>query len=142
MGCCSSAVPLNEDELWEKAQKKPCLNAVNYIRGVIPPEIFTITKEAAEELGVPDEICQRIFNKRILWLVRMDVEDISKIHAAELNEKYSNQGLDIREMRAVYGVLPPMFGFDGDGKKEVWRANIIHSKFCISCILQNFPPSC
>lgn len=62
----------------------------------------------------------------------MHVDDIKRIHIADLRTKYGNQGLDIiggiftyssshsLEMRAIYACLPPEFENDGDGKKVVF----------------------
>jgi hypothetical protein len=47
--------------------------------------------------------------------------DIQKIHVADLFIKYACQGLDIKELRAVYAVLPRWFLNDPDGKREEWR---------------------
>ena len=68
----------------DEEQRPLCEVAIRFVRGIIPPDIFKISKAKLAELGVPKELCQRIFNKRILWLVRMSPESISKIHAAEL----------------------------------------------------------
>jgi hypothetical protein len=43
------------------------------------------------------------------------------VHIADLQAKYSNQGLDLLEMRAVWAALPQEFDLDSDAKKAQWR---------------------
>jgi hypothetical protein len=57
----------------------------------------------------------------VLWLICTHPDDIKKIHIADLQTKYGNQGLDIIEMRAIWINLPLEFDNDGDGKKLEWR---------------------
>ncbi|CAM9616043.1 unnamed protein product, partial [Discosporangium mesarthrocarpum] len=49
-------------------------------------------------------------------------DDIKKIHIADLQTNYSNQGLDIVEMRAVWAAMPREFDLDSDGRKMQWAA--------------------
>jgi hypothetical protein len=112
-----------KQKAWEAKEGPKCDEARNAIRGVVPVDVFSLTQTQLVEKEVPQEIARRIFTKRVLWFVRMDPEDISKLHAADLNTKYGNQGLDIVEMRAVYVCLPVDFQLDGDGKKAEWKFN-------------------
>jgi hypothetical protein len=109
--------------LWEVEQKPKCEEALTLARGFIPPDIFDISKEDLIKKGVPKPIAMRIFSKKVLWFVRMDPADVKKTHQAELNSKFTTQGLDILEMRAVYAVTPEVFDLDADGKKAKWRVN-------------------
>jgi myosin heavy subunit len=108
---------------WELAQKSVCEEALKVMRGYIPPDIFDISKEELISKGVPKPVAQRIFSKKALWFVRMDPTDIKITHQAELNSKFTTQGLDIVEMRAVYAVTPEDFDLDNDGRKAKWRSN-------------------
>jgi hypothetical protein len=112
-----------KQKTWEANEGPKCDEARNAIRGVVPVDVFSLTQTQLEDKNVPQEIARRIFTKQVLWFVRMDPEDIAKLHAADLNTKYSNQGLDIVEMRAVYKCLPVDFKLDGDGKKAEWKVN-------------------
>lgn len=43
---------------------------------------------------------------------------IAKFHVADLNFKYSIQGLDLTEMRAVWACVPDEFENDGTGRSR------------------------
>lgn len=108
---------------WEAEQQPKWQDALKNTRGFIPPNIMNLSKGELIEKGVPKEIAARVFSKKVLWFVRKDPRDIAKTHQADLNSKYTSQGLDIVEMRAVYAVLPEEFELDSDGKKAKWKHN-------------------
>lgn len=111
------------EECWENEQRPKCQEALKIIRRYIPPNITNIRKEELVKKGVPKEIINRMFSKKVLWFVRKHPEDIAKTHHADLKCQFTSQGLDIMEMRAVYAVLPRAFELDTDGKKAKWRTN-------------------
>ena len=70
-------------------------------------------------------MARRFRETKILWLVHMPTDSIARFHSADLMVKYSFQGLDITEMRAIFAVLPAAFDNDGDGKKAEWREGCV-----------------
>lgn len=61
--------------------------------------------------GVSTSIANRITKKKILWLVRMTIEDIDTIPSRQLWNEYlhTDDDLDVVELAAVYASLPPEF---------------------------------
>jgi len=74
-----------------------------------------------------EEIAKRVWQRKVLWFVRADPSLIStKIHAVDLHNKYSTQGLDLAELRAVWASLPrDGFKNDADGRKDEWRVKVL-----------------
>ena len=58
--------------------------ALYELRSVIPEGITRSSKAQLLEQGVSTHLLERLWNKRILWLVRMEPGLILNIHAAEL----------------------------------------------------------
>jgi hypothetical protein len=48
-----------------------------------------------------DKLAERIWRKRVLWLLRASTTEIASMHAADLCGPYSPHGLDLTELRAV-----------------------------------------
>jgi len=69
-------------------------------------------------------LAERLWDKRVLWLVGMDPEIISKLHVADLRTKFSPHALDLVELRAVCAALPERFENDASGEKQEWRDGI------------------
>lgn len=67
----------------------------------------------------------RVFQRKVLWLIRSEPATISKIHIAELKTKYQANALDLIELRAVVSALPPSFENDADGAKGAWKSNLV-----------------
>lgn len=111
---------------WDEDNRPKCVAALRLMRGLIPPDVKDVSKKNLVEVkGLPKELAKRIWDKKILWLVRQHPDDIATVHIADLNNKYSNQGLDIVEMRALWQCVPSEFQMDGDGKKAQWRFNFL-----------------
>ena len=49
------------------------------MRRFVPPNITSTTLKKMKADGVPDEIAQRIWQKKILWLIGMHPEDLPKV---------------------------------------------------------------
>ena len=59
-----------------------CLFAM---RGFVSPNIFSASLASlVGEDGISEPLAKRLINKKCLWLVRMDPEDIQKLHEADL----------------------------------------------------------
>jgi hypothetical protein len=109
--------------VWELENKPLNLQAMRAMRGLIPPDIKECSLVELQERGLPKSLAKRLWDKKALWLLRMHIDDIKKLHQADLRGKYANQGLDVREMRAIWCCLPNDFDNDGDGKKAEWKFN-------------------
>ena len=74
---------------------------------------------------LPEPLAQRVWQKKVLWLTRVQPEFIARIHVADLSMKYSIQGLDLVELRAVWAALPDKFENDNDERKAQWRSKCL-----------------
>jgi hypothetical protein len=84
----------NEDYIREKEEEarqwrdrmdvfsQECLSTM---RGFVPPHIFSASLASLKDIdGLSEPLAKRLLNKKCLWLVRMDPEDILKLHEADL----------------------------------------------------------
>lgn len=102
---------------WEIDQKPINHACLLKMRTLIPPNVASTGMAQMMADGLPKSIANRIWTKKSLWIINTHPEDTKRVHIADLQTKYGNQGLDIVEMRAVWANLPEEFENDGDGKK-------------------------
>lgn len=107
---------------WERDNKDRNRAALRHMRNLVPPNVNSCSVDDMVSRGLPPAAAKRIRENKAIWLVRFSPEHIKKLHIAELTSKYSHQGLDLVEMRAIYYMLPNEFDNDSDGKKADWRA--------------------
>jgi hypothetical protein len=88
---------------------------------MVPPDVAKGSMAILEARGLPKAVARRVWEKKALWLVRIPPGVIAKTHVADLRSKYSPQGLDIVELRAVFAAIPSEFENDADGGKAAWR---------------------
>jgi len=115
-----------EKARWRKkisSMKEKCLAEM---QGYIPSYVFSASKSILLADGLSTAFVKRLMTKKCLWLVRLEPEDISKLHVAELQSKYSVVGncLDLVELIAIYAALPHKFMNDFDGKKINWFESV------------------
>eukprot|EP01038_Epipyxis_sp_PR26KG_P006360 gene6360-8760_t len=96
----------NELEVFELMQRPKYEECYRKMREIIPLDIYKSTLPSLISYGLPETIANRIWNNKILWLICMHQDDISKLHLADLRGKYTISGLDIIEMRAIWFNLP------------------------------------
>ena len=106
------------EEEFEESQKDKYEDCYKQMRGLIPNNIANTSLPDMRRAGVPKDAAERIWNKKILWLICMHPNDIPKIHIADLRGKYSFHGLDIVEMRAVWKCIP---SWTGNNEKSDWK---------------------
>lgn len=97
------------------------------MRGFVPPHIAESTLETlTEKDGLTLELAKRLLTKKCLWLVRMRVVDIERVHEVDLMGRFNPiaQGLDIVELAAIFASVPEKFVFDPRGRKAQWRLNL------------------
>jgi hypothetical protein len=105
---------------WEDTQRPLNDAALAHLRALFPPDLSAVTKDTLESSLGP-VLAKRITHKPVLRMVTMDPAHIAKIHAADLVCKFAFNGLDLREVRALYSALPPGgFQNDSDGRKADW----------------------
>ncbi|CAM9485458.1 unnamed protein product, partial [Discosporangium mesarthrocarpum] len=107
---------------WEEDNKANNRAALRVMRSFIPPDIFQTGLETLKSKGLPPALAKRVFDRKVLWLLRAPDSLVSKTHLVELQSKYVANDLDITELRAVYCCLPETFEVDADGQKGLWRA--------------------
>ena len=80
-----------------------------------------LSRQLREELRLhPEELRQRILRKQVLWLVWFDTAKIASMRYRDLQDTYWYHNLDLREMLAIYAILPRKFIDDSDGRKKKW----------------------
>tara|TARA_B100002052_G_C15872453_1_gene595383 strand:+ start:835 stop:1830 length:996 start_codon:yes stop_codon:yes gene_type:complete len=115
----------NEEEQWKLLQNESITESLNIQKSIIPKDITNLSIEDLTKRNMTKQLANRIFRNKSLWLVHFSKEEISKLHSADLQYKFSNVGLDIIELKALYACLPNEFLFDHDNKKQIWKTNII-----------------
>jgi hypothetical protein len=93
-----------KDEEWAARERPKCAAALAYMRSIVPEGIMQTTRSALAQQGMPGPLLKRLWEKRVIWFVHMDEQSIAKIHPADLSTKYSHDGCDISECRAVWEV--------------------------------------
>ena len=88
------------------------------MRYLVPPNIARTDLKRMISDGVPKSVADRVWNKKVLWLLCMHATDIPKVHIADLRGKYECHGLDIVELRALWYILPR---WEGGSPKAEWR---------------------
>ena len=125
----------NKECIMEEEQKRNERNAAmapfvakcgTIMRGYVPSSITRETEASLREAGLSPQLAKRIFSKKCLWLIRMSPEIISRLHEADLFNRYSPeaQKLDLVELAAVYESLPVVFLNDTTGRKQQVRLKL------------------
>ena len=117
---------------WQKDHNEIFCEALKEMRRIIPTCVGERGGAGASlaefrRLGMVEDVARRVFSKKILWLLRMPRAAIARFHQADLQSKYSYQGLDLVEMRAIWAVLHDSndggdlaFQNDATGVKAAW----------------------
>ena len=125
----------NKEFNQEEEQKRSARNAVmapfaaecgTIMRGYVPASISRESEVSLRQAGLSPPLAKRIFSKKCLWLIRMSPEIISRLHEADLINRYSPdaQKLDLVELAAVYESLPAVFLNDTTGRKQQVRVKL------------------
>ena len=109
---------------WEEAQTGENNAALAITRGYVPENIKSSSVATLVTSGLPTNLAKRVFTQKALWLVRLPQSQIAKLHIVDLKTKYSTQGLDLIELRAIYNSLPIEFENDPSGEKQQWRETL------------------
>lgn len=108
----------------------------NRIRALVPCDITHASLQQLEA-DLPKPIAQRVWTRKALWLTRMRPQDIAKLHFVDLRSKYSVQGLDEVELRAVWASLPDTFENDHSKEKETWKKSILEGLMTKNLLLND-----
>lgn len=108
---------------WEEENAPKNKKALEDMKKIVPHEVVSgISMEfLKDQCHLSHDVAARIMKTKILQFLYMDPETIAKTHIADLSSRYVPQGLDIRELRAIYSCLPAQFELDTDGRKKLWR---------------------
>ena len=117
---------------WEKENFSVCQAALWELRPMVPSNIDNTSLSAVMEhpplqregQGPNVALAERIWRRRVLWLLRATPAEVANLHAADLAGPYNAHGLDLLELRAIYAVLPQQFVNDKDGRKAAWREEV------------------
>lgn len=113
-----------EARQWEEQEAPLAAAALRTTRSFVPLDVRHCSVDELVSRGVPKALATRVYQKKALWLTRMETDSIRRLHVADLRLKYSVVGLDLTELRAVWASVPADFLNDGDGKKSEWRGQI------------------
>ena len=125
----------NKEFNQEEEQKRIARNAAiapfvaecgTIMRGYVPASISRESEVSLRQAGLSPPLAKRIFSKKCLWLIRMSSDSISRLHEADLINRYSPdaQKLDLVELAAVYNSLPVVFLNDTTGRKQQVRVKL------------------
>jgi hypothetical protein len=112
---------------WREEMSVFASECLQTMRGYVPAHIAESTLQSLQEKdGLHVDLAKRLLTKKCLWLVRMCVVDIERIHEVDLLGPLNPiaQGLDIVELAAVYASVPEKFVHDASGRKAQWRENL------------------
>ena len=112
---------------WTRENTPLNIAALRHIRGLIPPSVIVSGTLNMLEGKLPSAIAKRVWSKKALWLTRIAPQRIARLHIADLQTKYSTQGLDEVELRAIFAALPDTFDNDGKGDKAAWKDSLLQS---------------
>ncbi|GBG28725.1 Metal tolerance protein 9 [Hondaea fermentalgiana] len=114
---------------WEDKNREINQTALDELRAIFPECIAqgTAMKDLRETFKLSAALAKRVFQRKALRLIHMSHEEIARMHIADLSGTFSTQGLDLREVRAVYASLPEEFASDSDGKKAGWREGVLNT---------------
>jgi len=74
-----------ESRLWREQMDVFSQQCLFSMRGFVPPNIFSASLSyLVGEVGISEPLAKRLLNKKCLWLLRMDPEDIQRLHEADL----------------------------------------------------------
>lgn len=121
----------NKWKTWEEENYEKNLDALNEMKLLAPPLIshgYSL-ENLMKQAKIEKKTARRIQKNNIFKFFYMEKPVIAKIHIADLVGRYATQGLDLREMRAVYACLPDEFLLDNDGRKKQFREQIRNRLF-------------
>ena len=114
-----------QEREWEEDMKTECQSALEEMKKIVPYDIKNLRADDVAQIpGMHATLAKRLLRKKALWLLHVPTEDISKFHAADLMVKFSISGLDFRELKALYAVVPKVMDNDADGRKTEWRMQL------------------
>ncbi|CAN0275433.1 unnamed protein product, partial [Ectocarpus sp. 12 AP-2014] len=111
-----------EEQAWEAANEPKNNEALHLMKTFVPPDIFHAGLDGLRGGGLTPALAKRIFDRKVLWLIRAPSGMVPKTHVVELKSKYLANDLDVVESRALHACLPLTFENDADGAKTAWRA--------------------
>ncbi|CAM9108270.1 unnamed protein product, partial [Pylaiella littoralis] len=110
-----------EEQAWVMENEPKNNEALHLMKTFVPPNIFHAGLDGLRGGGLPPALAKRIFDRKVLWLIRAPDGVVSKTHVVELKSKFVANDLDIVESRALHACLPSTFENDADGAKTAWR---------------------
>mmetsp|Transcript_10339 Transcript_10339/g.13587 ORF Transcript_10339/g.13587 Transcript_10339/m.13587 type:complete len:728 (+) Transcript_10339:281-2464(+) len=106
---------------FDRIQRPKNQAAYQLMQKIVPSDISACSKNDLLSRGIKPELVKRFNERKSLRLIHMDKKLIAKTHIADLRIKFSTQGLDLIEYRAVFYSLPDTFENDGAGSKQEWK---------------------
>ena len=110
-------------EIWRQQNAIVNTACLRRMRAIVPADVFQTTLGALNN-HLPPTVSKRVWMRKALWLTRLDSNLIAKIHVADLQTKYSTQGLDEIELRALWACMPEKFENDPKDLKLNWKVRL------------------
>ena len=108
--------------IWKQDAIKFCKESHDTICSFIPVNIKSANVLSLQtEQGYSLELAKRIMSRKCLWLVRIEIDEIAKMHEADLLYRYNTGGqqLDVVELAAVLASMPNYFHNDPMKKNKI-----------------------
>jgi hypothetical protein len=124
-------------ELWEAEQAAANRRAAAELLPLLPADIVRAGSKAALLAGgLPPLVAERLWRRRALWLLRTPPAEIARMHEVDLVNLCGHDGLDLRELRAVYAAASGALAQrDGLGQLR-FVADGDSTKVCPTCTRQ------
>lgn len=116
-------------KLWRRKVEAFLNKSLKEMHEYIPPNIASIKSidQLKTQTGYSDELCERIFQTKSLWLIRLSKSDIGRLSYVDIKGVYNplTQDLDIVELAAIYKALHSVsFLNDLNNKKALFKNEI------------------
>ena len=86
---------MKEEEQKRVNRNNPIIAHINEsvitMRGYVPVDVSQQSEASLHQAGLNMQLARRLFTKRCLWLIRMHPDDISRLHEADLLNRYSQK---------------------------------------------------
>jgi hypothetical protein len=124
---------ISEDLVWMETHAEQNASALAQMRQIIPSNVCQLSVSELTNLlkdrggFYSHALCSEIKKNKLLHLVIMHPEDISKLNflMGDSRRYFLDLDLDVVEMRAIRACLPETFELDKDGRKAEWKEKFV-----------------
>jgi len=77
-------------DAWQREHRAPNARALRATRALVPADVSASSAQSMIDRGLPRALARRVWAKKALWLARIHVDDIRKVHVADLQVTTTN----------------------------------------------------